>query len=163
MWRNGKPGILVVDDEPSVLMTYGLILEQEGYAVRTAETSTQAISELEGRTFDLILCDYSLEQEHTGFELIDRARQLHPKVATVLLTGYASAETVDEAKRKGIAVLFKPIDIQEFFQTVRTLMRNKNESQKGTQEGGAHTAEQRGEIGQGRGRTGSGSRPSSHS
>src|SRR5579883_3319970 len=109
MWRNGKPGILVVDDEPSVLMTYGLILEKEGYAVRTAETSTQAIGELEARTFDLILCDYSLEQEHTGFEVIDRARQLHPKVATVLLTGYASAETVDEAKRKGIAVLFKPI------------------------------------------------------
>lgn len=163
MWRNGKPGILVVDDEPSVLMTYGLILEREGYAVRTAETSAKAIEELEARTFDLVLCDYSLEQEHTGFEVVERARELHPKVATVLLTGYASMETVDEARRKGMAILFKPIDIQEFFQTVRTLMRNKNESQKASQEGGAHSTEQRGEVGHGRGRTGPGSRSGTNS
>lgn len=140
MWRNGKLGILVVDDEPSVLLTYGLILEKEGYAVKTAETSKAAIEELEANVFDLVLCDYSLEQEHTGFEVIERARQLYPGIAAVLLTGYASIETADEAKRRGVSILFKPIDIQEFFQTVQTLMRNKNESQKGRQKGGARSA-----------------------
>ncbi len=33
LWRKGKFGILVVDDEPSVLMTYLLILEKRGFAV----------------------------------------------------------------------------------------------------------------------------------
>lgn len=158
MWRKGKVGILVVDDEPSVLLTYGLILQKEGYAVKTAETSRRAIEELEQFAFDLVLCDYSLEQEHTGFEVIDRARQINPEIAAVLLTGYASIDTADDAKHKGIEILFKPIDIQEFFETVRTLMRDKHEGQKGDAKTGIRAGEQRSEVGNRRGRSASGAR-----
>ena len=120
-----KQSVLVVDDEASVLMTYKLILEQQGYEVVAAATSKQAIDAVASRAFDLVLCDFSLEQQHSGFEVIDAARKKDPGVPCVLLTGYATLETADEAKQNGIEVLFKPIDIAEFLNTTAALLRSK--------------------------------------
>lgn len=125
-----KVNVLVVDDEASVLITYKLILEQQGYAVIAAATSKEAIAAVKANTFDLVLCDYSLEQQHSGFEVIEAARKRDPNVPCVLLTGYATLETADQAKQQGIEVLFKPIDIAEFLNTTAVLLRSKDESIK---------------------------------
>src|SRR5438270_4287847 len=119
-----KPHILVVDDEPSVLLTYKMILEQEGYQVTAAPNSREACKAMASVTFDLLLCDFSLEQQHTGFEVIAAARKLGPKTPCVLLTGYANMETAQQAKSQGIHVLFKPIEIEEFIQTTSSLVKN---------------------------------------
>lgn len=71
----GTYRILVVDDEASVLITYQLILEQQGYQVSACATSVDAIRALRQQNFDLVLCDYSLEEQHTGFEVISEARR----------------------------------------------------------------------------------------
>lgn len=126
--RAQKLKVLVVDDESSVLMTYRLILEQQGYDVVAAATSTEAIAAVQERDFDLVLCDFSLEQQHSGFEVIDVARKKDPNVPCVLLTGYATLETADQAKQNGIEVLYKPIDIAEFLNTTANLTRHKHES-----------------------------------
>lgn len=122
-----KRSVLVVDDESSVLVTYKLILEQQGYDVVAAPTSKVAIEAVNSRDFDLVLCDFSLEQQHSGFEVIDVARKKNPNVPCVLLTGYATLETADQAKQNGIEVLFKPIDIAEFLNTTAVLLRSNNE------------------------------------
>jgi AmiR/NasT family two-component response regulator len=44
-------------------------------------------------------------------------------VVCVILTGYASPEVAEQARRDGIAVLFKPIDIPEFLTTVNESVR----------------------------------------
>src|SRR2546423_14081832 len=120
--------VLVVDDEASVLTTYKLILEQQGYQVTASLSSKEAKEAIEQQGYDLVLCDYSLEQQHTGFEVIAAARAKNPKVPSVLLTGYATVETSEEARKKQIGVLFKPIDIKEFLTTITQLLRNQNES-----------------------------------
>lgn len=130
-----KPGakklsVLVVDDEASVLTTYKLILQQQGYEVVAAATSREAIEAVQSRSFDLVLCDFSLEQQHSGFEVIDVARKRNPNVPCVLLTGYATLETADQAKHNGIEVMFKPIDIAEFLNTTAALLRSSDESIK---------------------------------
>jgi|SRR2546421_12338088 DNA-binding NtrC family response regulator len=130
MWRQGKLGILVVDDEKSVLATYALILQKQGYAVQTAISSVEARDILDQHNFDLLLCDYSLEQEHTGFEVIEYARRKTPDVKAILITGYATKETADQATQNDILVLYKPIDIQEFFETVGTLIGKNYASDK---------------------------------
>jgi CheY-like chemotaxis protein len=119
-----QPHILVVDDEPSVLLTYKMILEQEGYRVTAAPNSKEACKAVESTRFDLLLCDFSLEQQHTGFEVIAAARKLEPKTPCVLLTGYANMETAQQAKQQGIHVLFKPIEIEEFIETTSSLVNN---------------------------------------
>lgn len=144
-----KASILVVDDERAVLTTYGLILSKKGYDVETAISSAEAIRALNRRDFDLLLCDYSLEQEHTGFEVIEFGRKKKPDSKAALLTGYASKETADEARRNGIAILYKPIDIEEFFTTIDKLLReeyepHQDEEETGPQSGSSQEGREKG-------------------
>ena len=119
-----KPQVLVVEDEASVLLTYRLMLEDQGYEVFCALSSHDAEAVLAKRRFDMVLCDLSLEQNHTGFEVFERVRKRDPKVPCVLLTGYANRETTERAEQAGITVFFKPIEIDEFLQTLKKLLRN---------------------------------------
>ena len=133
MSADRKYRVLVVDDEAAVLLTYRLILERQGYDVLACGTSVQAIAAVQNERFDVVLCDYSLEEQHTGFEVISAARRLDPEVPAALLTGYATKETADEAANRGIGVMFKPIEIEEFLSTTSNMVRRNNESK---QEGG---------------------------
>ena len=121
-----KPRILIVDDEPAVLLTYTLILEQSGYLVDAVRTAEEAKTELRRKHFALVVCDLSLgsgshRTGHGGLDVIDFARRRQPNVGAVLLTGFADKETTDEAAAKGIAVLFKPIDVSDLLRTIRPL------------------------------------------
>ncbi len=140
MTTDGKYRVLVVDDEASVLLTYRLILEQQGYDVVACGTSREAIAAIEKQPFDVVLCDYSLEEQHTGFEVISAARKRSPEVPAALLTGYATKDTADEASVQGIGIMFKPIEIDEFLATTSSMVRRKNESdQKGGEKGNSAT------------------------
>jgi CheY-like chemotaxis protein len=123
-----KYRVLVVDDEAAVLLTYRLILERQGYEVVACGTSAAAIAVVESQQFDVVLCDYSLEEQHTGFEVISAARKLDARIPAALLTGYATKETADEAASRGIGVMFKPIEIEEFLATTSNMLRRNNES-----------------------------------
>ncbi len=125
-----KHTVLVVDDEASVLFTYKLLLEQQGYAVTAVATAALAEAELRKSPFDLVLCDLSLEENHNGFEVIDVARQADASTACVLLTGYASVESAQKATDMGVTVLYKPIDIQEFLSTIPAVLKEKYEQTK---------------------------------
>jgi DNA-binding NtrC family response regulator len=119
--------ILVVDDEASVLITYQLILEQQGYNVAACATSVEAIIALQHQDFDLVLCDYSLEEQHTGFEVITEARKRKADIPAALLTGYATKETADDASAQNIVIMFKPIEIEEFLATTSKMLRRDHE------------------------------------
>lgn len=130
MSNDRKYRVLVVDDEAAVLLTYQLILERQGYEVLACGTSVQAIAAVQSQRFDVVLCDYSLEEQHTGFEVISAARRFDPEVPAALLTGYATKETADEAASRGIGVMFKPIEIEEFLSTTANMVRKNNESKQ---------------------------------
>ena len=126
MAKGKKPEVLVVEDEASVLLTYRLLLEEQGYKVFAALSSQEAEVVLARKRFDLVLCDLSLEQNHTGFEVFERVRRRDPAVPCVMLTGYANRETVERAEQAGIAVFFKPIEIEEFLSTLKNILRNSH-------------------------------------
>lgn len=123
MTPDGKYRILVVDDEASVLLTYRLILEQQGYQVVACGTSAEAIALLQQQRFDTVLCDYSLEEQHTGFEVIAAARRHDPAIPAALLTGYATKETADEAASRNIGIMIKPTVTEEFLATTSQMLR----------------------------------------
>lgn len=127
---SGKGHILVVDDEPNVLVTYRLILQQQGYQASAALSSEEARACLKKGGVDLLLCDLSLEKQQSGFDVIDYGRALDPDMQVVLLTGYASIEANDRAEREGIPVLFKPIDIQQLLEMISDLLRKTHELRK---------------------------------
>ena len=118
-----KKQILVVDDEPNVLVTYRLILQQQGFDVNAAISSEEARRCIDSVKIDLLLCDLSLEKQESGFDVIDYARIKYPNVPAVLLTGYATQDANDWAEQRGIPVLFKPIDIQQLLETINNLIK----------------------------------------
>ena len=123
-----KPGnILVVDDEPSVLVTYRLILEQQGYAVKAAVSAAEAREILASTKVDLLLCDLSLEKQESGFDVIEFGRKADPGLLSVLLTGYATQDAAEWAEQHGIPILFKPIDIHQLLETIENLLRKRHE------------------------------------
>ncbi len=125
--RSPKYRILVVEDEPSVLTTYCMILKQKGYEVVAAASSQEARRALDQNRLDLLLCDLSLEEKDSGFEVIQYARHHRPELPSLLLTGYASRDVSERAQRENVSVLFKPIDIQEFLDTIATELRKTHE------------------------------------
>jgi DNA-binding NtrC family response regulator len=151
--EESKYRILVVDDEASVLITYRLILEQQGYLVTACGTAADAINAVENEKFDLVLCDYSLEEQHTGFEVITAARQRDKDVPAALLTGYATKETADEAASQSIGIMFKPIEIEEFLATTSTMLRREHESSEESAEKERKLSQARAEGGRRGGRS----------
>ena len=100
-WMKSKPHILVVDDEPNVLVTYRLILQQQRLRSERGDFLGRSAEGLSKKTIDLLLCDLSLEKQENGFDVIDFARQKDPDMPTVLLTGYATQEANDHAAGTG--------------------------------------------------------------
>ncbi len=127
-----RKNILVVDDEPNVLVTYRLILQQQGYQVSAALSAEEARKLLAREPVDLLLCDLSLEKQESGFDVIEFAREINPDMPTVLLTGYATQDANDRAEERGIPVLFKPIDIKQLLQTIAELLRDDEDEQRKT-------------------------------
>jgi DNA-binding NtrC family response regulator len=130
MAQKQKRRVLVVDDENSVLFTYRMILEEKGYAVATALTSGEALALLDANPFDIVLCDLSLEQNRSGFEVFEHVRQKTPRTPCVLLTGYANEDAIARADKDGVAVLFKPIDVKELFKTIEEALKQSHGNKK---------------------------------
>jgi len=116
--QQAKPRILVVEDDPSVLTTYRMLLEQQGYGVVPAESFDEAERSLREHTFDLLICDLSLDKRHSAFEVIQLAQERHPGTTAVVVTGYASPEEILRAEENRARVLLKPIEIEEFLTTI---------------------------------------------
>src|SRR5437868_4849361 len=74
-----KSRVLVVDDERNVLLTYRMLLEQEGYDATASLSAKEAIGLIDKQKFDLLLCDLSLEEKRTGFEVITAACEHWPE------------------------------------------------------------------------------------
>lgn len=103
-----------------------MLMERQGYTATTANSSEEADRILAKEPFDLMLCDLSLEKQKSGFEVIDAAKKQYPAMPAVLITGYATQIAVEEAGKRGVKVLFKPIEIPELLTTIAELLRDGN-------------------------------------
>ena len=83
-----KPSLLIVDDEPNVLLTLKLVLEEDGYQISTAGSFAEAekLMRTPGQ-FDAILTDLWMEREDIGLELARSASKLQPRPIVVIFTG----------------------------------------------------------------------------
>ncbi len=105
--------LLVVDDEESVAVTMGAILEMDGYRVSISTSGTDAIRKLHESEFDLVLTDLRLD-DADGLSIVSEVGRVHPDTISIILTGYASLESAIKALREGAYdYLIKPCDVDE--------------------------------------------------
>jgi len=115
---------LLVDDEPNILRTLSLILKSEGFEVQTAESADSAKQYLSKFRFDLLITDLSLEQPHSGFELVRIANLQPDKPASVVISGFH--DLLAHWQEFGAdAGMQKPTDLPELLATISRLLSNR--------------------------------------
>lgn len=112
---NGQT-VLLVEDNPSVRDSVTRLLESLGYSVMAAESVEAAKNVMENASDDpaIILSDVVLPGGQRGTGFIEEIRQSHPRIALILMTGYAETEgVVVEGARQGVLLLNKPFSRSE--------------------------------------------------
>ena len=116
--------ILVVDDEPSVAASLKSYLELGGFAVETASSGADALSQAQQRPPNLVILDLRLP-DISGYEVCQQLRKMyHPwSVSVLMLTGLG--EPIDQLRGYAFgadAYLTKPVELPELVKTVHQLL-----------------------------------------
>lgn len=104
--------VLVIDDDPRVLQYTSLLLQIDGFRVRTESTYADALAAMAAMVVDVVVVDVRLGST-SGLDLIADARRagLLRGVRVVLHTGEPWDEIADVADRLGLAaVVTKPAE-----------------------------------------------------
>lgn len=100
MVDNGRPKVLLVDDEEGILRALKRLLKDQNVEVATASNGTSAIELMGSNRFALIISDQRMPGM-TGVELLQRSRELSPDTIRILLTGYADIDATVNAINNG--------------------------------------------------------------
>jgi len=113
--------VLVLEDEASLRDILALILEDFGYEVEEAGTLAEAREKLEEKGgFDLALVDLRLP-DGFGMELVREIKSKSPETEVIIITAYASTETIKEAFELGVYdYVEKPFKVED----LKLLIRN---------------------------------------
>ena len=121
--------ILVVDDEAAVASGIARVLSQQDLAVATAADATQALAQLAGQKFAVVLLDIKLP-DMDGVQLLKHIRQDFPDTEVIMITGYPTIAGAVECIRLGaLDYLVKPFRIEELeavVQKARDHLAQKN-------------------------------------
>jgi len=105
--------ILLIDDDRHVLDSMSQWLREKNYRVDIARDLASAMSQVDARSYELVLCDVRLGADD-GFRMLEHCRQNYPATTVILITGYGTVETGVEALRAGaFDLLTKPLLDQE--------------------------------------------------
>jgi len=116
--------ILIVDDEPNILLSLEYLMQREGFEVSLARDGLQAIEAIERDKPDLVLLDVMMPGK-TGLEVCQhvRANDKLAKVRIIMLT--AKGRETDVAKGLALganAYVTKPFSTRDLVAQVRGLL-----------------------------------------
>lgn len=115
--------LLVVDDEPGLLMTLEDRLEAEGFEVATAKEGFDAERQALVGDIDLVILDVMLPGQ-TGFEICSRLRRQGLRTPILMLTALQEVDDRVEGLNLGADdYLRKPFDMKELLARVHALLR----------------------------------------
>jgi CheY-like chemotaxis protein len=104
--------ILVVDDDESVRLLFEDVFGDSGYAVRSAEDATEALTILGSDVIDVIFLDLKLFGMN-GIELCRQIRTMKPISIIYAITGWATLFDIEECREAGFDDYFtKPVKLE---------------------------------------------------
>ena len=111
--------LLVVDDEPQMLIAIQETLKQRGYRVTSAGSGMEALRKLRDKYYQLVITDMRMP-EVSGLDLLRKVRNLSPQTPVILLTAYGTVQNAVDAMRDGAYdYLLKPFSSESLENVVR--------------------------------------------
>jgi len=118
---NARRLILIIDDDPVIVMTTRAVLDASGYESAGALGYDEALGFLNAKEPDLVLCDMMMESIDTGVSLVREIKARYPRVQVILISSIADAvdNRYDFSKIGFDGFLKKPIDPELLVGAVR--------------------------------------------
>jgi len=111
--------VLIVDDEPGLRQSLGLLLTDAGYAVVAEQTGRRALERAATETFDLVLCDVRMP-EMDGLTFLRHYRQGGGNALVIVMSAYGGEDAAIAAMKEGAYdYLPKPFRPDEVVLTLR--------------------------------------------
>jgi DNA-binding response OmpR family regulator len=119
--------VLIVDDEPNIVLSLKFLISQQGYEVRTAYSGEEALQALSERLPDLILLDVMMPKPD-GYQVCQKIRATPEwkDIPVIMLT----AKRRDLERQKGYVMgaddyITKPFATHELVSKVRAMLKEK--------------------------------------
>ncbi len=118
--------ILIVDDEPNILLSLEFIVQKAGFTVKTATDGQEAIDAINEWIPDLVLLDVNMPKLD-GFEVCQMVREDTTKDTTKIVMLTAKGRQVE--REKGLALgaddyITKPFSNQEVVDKINAFMQS---------------------------------------
>jgi len=121
--------VLIADDAAKIRRVIGDVLRHRGCEVTICEDGAEAIEAIERQSeaFDLIISDIKMP-DRNGYEVFAAAQRKNIETPVILMTGfgYDPHHSIVRASQEGLqSVLFKPFEIEQLLEQVRTVFSEK--------------------------------------
>jgi DNA-binding NtrC family response regulator len=110
--------IVVVDDEPTIVLMCRRVLESQGHAVQGFTDVRTALAWIAAEDANLLVVDYKMP-ELNGIEFVQRVWAVRPGLRVVMITAHGTQEVIEQATLSGVkTVVLKPFTPSELAQGV---------------------------------------------
>jgi two-component system nitrogen regulation response regulator GlnG len=112
------PTLLVIDDEPSILLAFQRAYRNAGLEVLTAETAAEGLQLARERRPDVAVLDVQLP-DASGLEVYRSLREVDARCPVIFITGKGTTDTAIEAMKLGAyEYLLKPVELAQLRQVI---------------------------------------------
>jgi DNA-binding NtrC family response regulator len=126
MTSNGKPTVLVIDDESGILESLRILLKNEGFTPILANGGKQGLDQIAELRPDIILSDVRMPSV-SGVQVLSAARALDPDVPVILMTAQATLQSAMQAVNEGaFYYIQKPFRNDELLAILRRAAEHRN-------------------------------------
>ncbi len=120
--------ILVIDDEPTVLESFKMILKIKDYEVETYLDGPAAFEQFKKDKYDIAFVDMKLPKMD-GLEILKRIKEIDPQLEVIIVTAYATDASHSNAINLGaLEYLRKPFLMEEIYELVDRGLRRRRRS-----------------------------------
>ena len=117
--------ILIVEDDPHVLLSYEAVLKPSGYEVVTADSGEAAERILRTSSLDVVITDLKMPKM-SGLEVLRIAKNADPETIVILITAYPTVDTAVEAMKVGACdYLIKPFSVEQLRAAVKEALEKR--------------------------------------
>lgn len=92
--------VLVIDDDPSICKTVGLLLEDHGFSPRTYTSPEEGVKAAAEESFQIALVDLRMPSMD-GVEVVERLKALDDRMSCIVMTAYPDLDSATETMRRG--------------------------------------------------------------